>query len=173
MDQRAATSLSPSPDPSLDGQDRSTKRIVAGVVVGLAFGIATAVGWYLIVWISGTRHPYFMTAVGVTSAYGVWLGSRITGWRSAIMSTLVTAFVLLFACYWVERFLVLHWFDINGDQTPPSIPIVPYFDWLFELFQHTFSSSVLPVVLAIVGLAAAGFFGYHGFERDDDDVRQA
>ena len=170
MDQRAATSLSPSPEAEPDGRDRLAKRTAAGVGLALLFGGLTAVGWYLIVWISATRHPYFMTAVGVTTAYGFWLGSRVTGWRAAITSMVVAALILLFACYWVERFLVLRWFDINGDTT--SIPIVPYFDWLVELFQHTFSSSVLPVILALVGLACAGFFAYHGFERDDV-VRQA
>jgi hypothetical protein len=136
-----------------------------GIVLGVVFGMLTAAAWYGIVWASGTRHPYFMSAVGITSAYGVYAGSRTEGKRGAWTSVIITVCVLVFAVYWVERHLVERWFADNGDSI--SIPIIPYFDWLEELLWHAFSTSFLPALFAALAIASAAFFGYVGFAADE------
>lgn len=134
-------------------------------MLGTLFGVLTAVAWYLIVWASGSRHPYFMSAIGLTTAYGVYAGSRTVGRRGAITAVTITFVIVLFASYFVERHVVQKWFTDSGDDI--RIPLVPYLDWLVEVTRHTFSTSILTSVFGVLALAAAAFFGWVGFAGDE------
>lgn len=147
------------------GGARRPYALARGAALGALLAVLMAVFWFFIVFVSDSRHPYLMGGVGIAAGVGVHRGSRVEGWRPALVAVAVTVVVLVIGGYWVERRLLEQWFDEAGDRI--DIPIVPYLDWLAELVRHTYTTSFLPAVFALLGVAFAAFFGYVGFEYDE------
>lgn len=140
-----------------------------GVACGLAAGVVAGVVWYLIVLGTTSMQTYLIPAFGVVVAYGVYIGARRAGGASAAVSVGVTLVTMLLSMYYVERHLVIRLFAENGDAL--DIPLFPYFDWLLEVLHHAFTKSVSPPVYALLALVAAGWFGYQGFDPQQERRR--
>lgn len=141
-----------------------------GVVCGLAAGVAAGLVWYLIVLGTSSMQTYLIPAFGVVVAYGVYFGARRAGGASAVVSVVVTLVTLMLAMYYVERHLVIRLFAENGDAL--EIPLVPYLDWLVEVLHHAFTKSVSPPVYSLLALVAAGWFGFQGFDPQQQQHRR-
>ena len=138
------------------------RSLARGVVFGMLAGVVAGAVWYLVVLGTTSMQTYLIPAFGVTVAAGVSRGMRYPGRRAATVAVVVTFVALAVAMYYVERRLIGAWFADNGDNA--RIPLVPYLDWLVAVDRHALSKSVSPGMYSLVSLAAAGWFGYKGFE---------
>lgn len=141
-----------------------------GVVCGLAAGVGAGLVWYLVVLGTTSMQTYLIPAFGVVVAYGVYFGARSAGGASAAISVAVTLLTLMLSMYYVERHLVIRLFAENGDAL--EIPLVPYLDWLVEVLRHAFTKSVSPPVYSALALVAAGWYGYQGFDPQQQQQRR-
>jgi ascorbate-specific PTS system EIIC-type component UlaA len=135
------------------------------VLLGVAGGVVASVVWLLVVIGTGAMQAYLLVGFGIAVSYGVHLGARRPGRRAAIISMLITVVTVAFATYFVERYLVVRWFTENSSSK--DIPLIPYVDWMASVLDHAFSASPAPAVYTVLALAAAGWFGYVGFEPRD------
>ncbi len=140
------------------------------VLLGVAAGILAAVAWFLVVMGTDSMQAYLLVAIGLAVAGGVHLGARHPGRKAALITVVVTAVTIVFALYYVERFLVMELFaDYGVDR---HIPLVPYLDWMQSVLRHAFTRSPAPAIYSVASLVVAGWFGYHGFDLREAPGRQ-
>lgn len=143
-----------------------TRGVAAGALAGLLSGSVAGAAWFLVVFVTGSRQAFLMAMVGVAVAYGVFVGMHRPGRAAAIISTVVTLVVLVFASYEVERHMMVKLFDDSGDTV--DIPIVPYVDWMAEMAQAIWRDSIALVIFGIIALVVAAFLGFKGFEHEPE-----
>jgi ascorbate-specific PTS system EIIC-type component UlaA len=141
------------------------------VLLGFAGGLVSTLVWLLVVIGTGAMQAYLVVGFGIVVALGVHLGARRPGRQAALISMLITMVTVVFATYFVERYLVVKWFTDNSSSK--GIPVIPYVDWMASVLEHAFTASPAPAVYTVLALAAAGWFGYVGFESRDPRDRHA
>lgn len=146
--------------------DTRTRGVAAGALAGLVTGSVAGAAWFLVVFVTGSRQAFLMAMVGVAVAYGVFVGMHRPGRTAAIISTIVTLVVLVFASYEVERHMMVKLFNDSGDTV--DIPIVPYVDWMAEMAQAIWRDSIALVIFGVIALVVAAFLGFNGFEHEHE-----
>ena len=151
--------------------ETAPRGVATGALAGILTGSVAGAAWFLVVFVTGSRQAFLMAMVGVAVAYGVFVGMHRPGRTAAIISTIVTLVVLVFAGYEVERHMMVKLFTDSGDTI--DIPIVPYIDWLAEMARVIWHNSIALVIFGLIALVVAAFLGFNGFEHEHEVGRQA